>query len=86
MAQLLTVVQAAEALNVHKQTVYRLIWGNELPWVNISRSQNRPRIRIRESAIEQYTAARERGMAGYPPTGPGPMTPPPPPRPGRPAK
>lgn len=55
----LTVAEAAEELRTHRQTVYRLIWANVLPWVNIG-TGSRPRIRITREAVRNFTEARER--------------------------
>lgn len=61
MDDALKVAEVAQQLRVHPQTVYRLIWGGELPWINVGHGKGRPRIRIRQSAVERYLASRERG-------------------------
>lgn len=57
--RLYTVKEAAVLMSVHPQTVYRLIWGNELPFVNLAKPGQRPRLRISEKAIDEWVAPRE---------------------------
>jgi len=59
----LTVPEVAAAMRVHRQTVYRMVWSGELPWVNVGRGKSRPRIRIRQSAVDAFMSSRERGAA-----------------------
>jgi excisionase family DNA binding protein len=57
----LTVLDVATELRVDKQTVYRLIWGGELGWTDIStRGAKRARIRISAHALQAYLKKRER--------------------------
>ena len=62
-ATTLTVEQAAAELEVHKQTVYRLIYSGALAYTNISTGRKRARIRITRAALEQYLRERERTVA-----------------------
>lgn len=55
----LTVLEAAGVMHVNKQTVYRLVWAGDLPYINIGRGQSRARIRIRRSAIDRLMASLE---------------------------
>jgi excisionase family DNA binding protein len=60
----LTVAEVADLFRVGAQTVYRLIWAGELPYINVaSAGARRARIRIRESAAHQHMTDRERGAA-----------------------
>lgn len=60
MDRLLTVKEVAALWGVDKQTVYRAIWAQELPYVDLAApGAKKARIRIRESAAEQYIASRE---------------------------
>jgi excisionase family DNA binding protein len=56
--RLLTVDEVADALKQHKQTVYRLVYGGEMPWVNVAKKGARAAIRIREEDLQAYVAAR----------------------------
>lgn len=60
MDDVLKVDEVARMLRVSRQTVYRMVWSGELPWVNVGRGKSRPRIRIRESAVQRYLESRER--------------------------
>lgn len=58
---MLTVLDAASELRVDKQTVYRLIWGGQLGWTDISSpGAKRRRIRISPQALTAYLKKRER--------------------------
>jgi excisionase family DNA binding protein len=60
----LTVAEVAAMLRIGRQTVYRLVWGGELPYINVATAgARRARIRIRESAVHQHMTSRERGAA-----------------------
>ena len=60
----LTVAEVAALIRVGTQTVYRLCWAGELPYINVaSAGARRARIRIRESAAHQHMTNRERGVA-----------------------
>ncbi len=59
----LTIAEAAAVLRVDRQTVYRLIWAELLPRINIGQGKSRPRFRIRRSAIDRFMAANEKGKA-----------------------
>jgi len=59
----LTVAEVATAIRVSPKTVYRLIAAGELPRINLGQGKRKPRIRIRQSAVEAYMASRERGNA-----------------------
>ncbi|MEV4846102.1 helix-turn-helix domain-containing protein [Micromonospora matsumotoense] len=60
MEPLLTVLEVAGLFGVDKQTVYRAIWAQELPFIDLAKPGSRKaRIRIRQSAAEQYIASRE---------------------------
>ncbi|MEV4197066.1 helix-turn-helix domain-containing protein [Micromonospora globbae] len=65
MDRLLTVKQVAALWVVDKQTVYRAIWAGDLPYVDLAPpGAKKARLRIRESAAEQYIESREtRGNA-----------------------
>lgn len=57
----LTVTDAAAELRVDKQTVYRLIWGGQLGWTDISApGAKRARIRISPQALATFLKKRER--------------------------
>lgn len=57
----LTVAEVADLWHCDRETVYRAIYGEQLPWVDLSLpGASRARIRIRESAAHQYMAERER--------------------------
>lgn len=56
--QLLTIAEAAEALGINGQAIYRRVWSGELKAVNIG-SGTRSRLRIRVSDLEAYAAERE---------------------------
>lgn len=58
---MLTILEVAERLRIGKQTVYRLIWGGELGWTDISsKGAKRRRIRVSETALTKYLRSRER--------------------------
>lgn len=57
--QLLTVPETGQRLGVHKQSVYRLIWAGQLAVVNVGNGKRRPRLRIKESSIEDYIRRNE---------------------------
>lgn len=58
---MLTVLDVAERLRTHKQTVYQLIYNGELPWTDLARKgAKRRRIRVSETALSKYLAGRER--------------------------
>ena len=59
----LTVAEVAAAMRVSAKTVYRLIASEDLPRINLGQGKSKPRIRIRQSAVEAYMASRERGTA-----------------------
>jgi excisionase family DNA binding protein len=59
----LTVAEAAVVLRIHKQTVYRLVWAEILPRIDIGQGKSRPRFRIRRSAIDALMADNEKGKA-----------------------
>lgn len=62
--QYLRVAEVAEMFHVDRETVYRLVYDGELPWVDLrSKGARRARIRIRESAAHQFMASREREAA-----------------------
>lgn len=56
--QLLTVEEVAKALNVHKNTVYRLVYDGDLPWANVAKKGARASIRVKEQDLEDYIDAR----------------------------
>jgi excisionase family DNA binding protein len=61
MDRLLKVAEVADLWGVDKQTVYRAIWAGDLGFVDLARpGARRARIRVRQSAAEEYTASRER--------------------------
>lgn len=55
---LLTVDEVAERLRKHKQSVYRLVYDGDLPWVNVAKQGARAAIRVREEDLQDYVAAR----------------------------
>ena len=60
MSRLLKVTEVAELWGVDKQTVYRAIWAQELACVDLARpGAKKARLRVRESAAEQYIESRE---------------------------
>ncbi|MFE7870018.1 helix-turn-helix domain-containing protein [Micromonospora humida] len=60
MGRLLTVREVADLWGVDKQTVYRAIWAGDLRWVDLAApGAKKARIRIRQSAAEQFIASRE---------------------------
>jgi excisionase family DNA binding protein len=61
MEDYLTVLQAAELMKVGKMTVYRLVWAEELPRINVGGGKSRPRFRIRRSAVDRWMKSREKG-------------------------
>ncbi|MCT2281796.1 helix-turn-helix domain-containing protein [Micromonospora chalcea] len=64
-SQLLTVVEVAALWGVDKQTVYRAIWAGELPFIDLAKpGAKKARIRVRESAAEQYIESRETPARG----------------------
>lgn len=57
----LTVAEVAEMWHVDRETVYRAIYAEELPWSDLrAKGARRARIRVRQSAAHQYMADRER--------------------------
>lgn len=65
MDRLLKVTEVAELWGVDKQTVYRALWAGELGYVDLARpGAKKARIRVRESAAEQYIASRETQARG----------------------
>ena len=58
----LTVTEVAGRMRVSDKTVRRLVWSGQLPYIPLGTGK-RPRIRIRQSAIERFMASRERGIA-----------------------
>ncbi|WP_192765986.1 helix-turn-helix domain-containing protein [Plantactinospora soyae] len=65
--RLLTVAEAAERLSNHKMTVYRLVWDGVLPYVNLAKTGQRARLRIRESALDDYVNERDSTAAAHMP-------------------
>ena len=59
----LTVIEVAQSMRVSTKTVYRLIAAGDLPRINLGKGTRKPRIRIRQSAVEAYMASRERTAA-----------------------
>ncbi|MFI2650172.1 helix-turn-helix domain-containing protein [Micromonospora fulviviridis] len=59
----LTVDEVAQAIRVSPKTVYRMVAAGELPRINLGKGKRKPRIRIRQSAVEAYMASRENGQA-----------------------
>lgn len=59
----LTVAEVAQAMRVSGKTVYRLLAAEDLPRINLGQGKRKPRIRIRQSAVEAYMASREKGAA-----------------------
>jgi len=58
---MLTVLDVAQRLRTHKQTVYRLIYDGELAWTDLAKNgAKRRRIRISETALMKYLRSRER--------------------------
>lgn len=58
---MLTVLDVADRLRTHKQTVYRLIYDGELKWTDLAKKgAKRRRIRVSESALSAYLSGRER--------------------------
>lgn len=58
---MLTVLDVAERLRTHKQTVYRLIYDGELKWTDLAKAgAKRRRIRVSETALMAYLSRRER--------------------------
>lgn len=61
MTQLLTIPQVADALGVHRSTVYDLIARGDLESCDIAPSGSRsPKTRVSDAAIERFVAARTR--------------------------
>jgi excisionase family DNA binding protein len=58
--RLLKVTEAAARLDVHKSTIYRLIYANQLPVVPVGLGKSRPRVRISEAALDAFMT---RGVA-----------------------
>lgn len=57
--QLLTVKNAAAAIQAKEHTVYNAIKAGDLPWVDISPvGADRPRIRIRDTDLEAWVESR----------------------------
>lgn len=62
MDPLLKVHEVAALWGVDKMTVYRAIWGGDLPYVNLARpGAQRARIRVEPAAARAYVAGRRRG-------------------------
>lgn len=59
----LTVVEVAQSIRVDPKTVYRMLAAGDLPRINIGKGKRKPRIRIRQSAVEAYMADREKKVA-----------------------
>jgi excisionase family DNA binding protein len=60
----LRVAEVAELWHCDKETVYRAVYGGELPWVDMrAKGAKRARIRIQHSDAHQYMADRKRGLA-----------------------
>jgi excisionase family DNA binding protein len=60
MENYLTVLEVAAIARVDKQTVYRWIWAGDLPRIPIGTGK-KPRLRIRQSAVERFMTSREKG-------------------------
>jgi hypothetical protein len=59
----LTVVEVAAMWHCSTKTVYRRVYGEELPYINVAGAGARQAsIRIRRSAAHQYMADRERSV------------------------
>lgn len=57
----LTVAEVAALWHVDRDSVYRAIYAEELPWSDLrSPGASRARIRVRSSAAHKYVADRER--------------------------
>lgn len=58
-SSLLTIPQAAKRMNSSRSHIYNLIWAGELEFVNIAaKKTGKTKMRISESAIEDYFAGR----------------------------
>ena len=58
-AQLLTIPQAAERMNLSRSHIYNLIWAGELEFVNAAvKKTGKTKMRISEDAIADYFAGR----------------------------
>lgn len=56
--QMLTVRQVADWLMISPKTVYRLHAQGDLDAVPVGSGQTRPRIRVPESSVKRFLAAR----------------------------
>jgi excisionase family DNA binding protein len=59
----LSVAEAANLIGVGTQTMYRLVWSEQITWNNVGQGRERARIRIPESALRAYMKSRERPAA-----------------------
>ena len=57
--QLLTIKQAAARLNISTDTMRRLVWANEISYIDVNRGGKQIRARFTEEHIEEFLRERE---------------------------
>jgi len=57
--QLLTIKQAAARLNISTDTMRRLVWANEIGYIDINKGGKQIMARFTEDHIEEFLRSRE---------------------------
>lgn len=57
--QLLTIKQAAKLLGVSVETVRRLVWSNQINYIDLNRGGRYATVRFRPEHIEEFLRERE---------------------------
>lgn len=57
--QLLTIRQAADRLNISEKLMRRLVWANEIGYIDINKGGRHIMARFTESHIEEFLRSRE---------------------------
>lgn len=59
MSKLLTIRQAADRLNISEKLMRRLVWANEIGYIDINKGGRHIMARFTESHIEEFLRERE---------------------------
>lgn len=59
MRELLTIKQAAKLLGVSVETVRRLVWSNQINYIDLNRGGRYATVRFRPEHIEEFLRERE---------------------------
>ena len=59
MSKLLTIRQAADRLNISIELMRRLVWANEIGYIDINKGGKQIMARFTEDHIEEFLRSRE---------------------------